>query len=295
MPAPALAEGFPSWTETLTALLPHRWTHTCYSHRLHRVELVFPGLPPGFDGVRILQLSDLHAGSMTHPEALRPVMDAVRALPTDLIVFTGDLVNAHEREFEPLADIMADLTAPLGVFSTLGNHDHGDDLKWDTQEAKTAHFERLCGWHQTLGWTLLTNTHHLLHRGGDTLALVGVDNWGAMPWVSKYADYAMAADGIPDTCFQILLSHHPDYWDYIVRKQFPQVSLTLSGHTHGTQVGIECGWVRISALKPFYPKWSGIYRAGHQVMYVNRGMGHSAHTTRIGIFPEITLLTLHRA
>jgi len=256
-------------------------------------ELSFEELPPSFDGLKVVQISDLHTGSFASSSYFEEVVSRINSLDPDLILFTGDLVNNMAKEAEPFIEVFGRLQAALGVYSILGNHDYGDYIAWETKEAKQANFDRLKEVHRAMNWTLLTNEHVQLQRNGETLVLAGVENWSASRHFPKYGDLEKALRGAPETAFTVLMSHDPTHWDAKVVHHRNRVQLTLSGHTHGAQFGIEIPGFRWSPAQYIYRQWAGLYEheSGHK-LYVNRGLGFIGYMGRVGIAPEITLLRL---
>ena len=265
-----------------------------YKYRVHSVKVPSSRLPASFDGFRIVQLSDIHTGSFVNTNALKKAFGIVKSLNADMIVFTGDLVNNEAKETEGFEEIFAQLQAPYGVYSVLGNHDYGDYVHWDSEQAKKANLARLKAVQETAGWRLLMNEHVAIERNGEKIALMGVENWGGSMHFPKYGRLADAHGGSQHYPFKILLSHDPSHWDKQVRKEFRDIDLTLSGHTHGMQMGIEIPGFKWSPVKYFYKFWAGLYRDGEQFLYVNRGLGFLGYPGRLGIWPEITLLELKR-
>jgi predicted MPP superfamily phosphohydrolase len=268
-----------------------------YNFRVERSVIAFEDLPPAFDGVRIAHISDLHLGSFNGTfDAVQKGFDIISGLDADYIVFTGDLVNNFSDEAEPWIDRLRALHARSGKFSILGNHDYGDYALGDLPELKAQSFSRLLDIHAEAGFRLLRNEHVALERNGETLYLLGVENWGGRGF-SKYGDLAKTMEGIPPGAFRILLSHDPTHWEQQVLRH-TGIPLTLSGHTHGAQMGVEIPragikWSPSSLIG--YKRWGGLYKEGSQYLYVNRGFGFLAFPTRAGIPPEITLLELRRA
>lgn len=245
-------------------------------------------LPAGFDGYRIVQISDIHIGSWQgNPEAIKQLVDKVNAQKPDLIVFTGDLVNQQSHELDGFQNILSQLHAPDGVYSILGNHDYGSYYHWKSQKAEIANLDNLIQQQKAMGWKLLNNEHDILHHKGDSIALIGVENDGEPPF-SQFADLSKAKQGT-DGMFQILLSHNPTHWR---REVLPdsEIPLMLAGHTHAMQ-GILFGH---SLAELIYPEWSGMYYEGTQALYVNIGIGYVGLPFRFGAWPEITVLTLHK-
>lgn len=264
-----------------------------YRYKIRLVRFSPDGLPEAFRGIRIAQVSDIHAGSFDDLDAVAAGVDAVMREKPDLILFTGDLVNNRASEIFSYIDIFNRLKAPLGVYSVLGNHDYGDYVHWPSDEAKKNNLEQLKQYHAALGWRLLLNEHVILQRGQDQLALVGVENWGAKAF-TKYGDLGKAMKGLEnsDVSFKILMSHDPSHWDAEVRKEYPAITLTLSGHTHGMQFGIDIPGFKWSPVQYMYKQWGGLYQEGSQYLYVNRGFGFIGYQGRLGILPEITMIDL---
>jgi predicted MPP superfamily phosphohydrolase len=210
----------------------------------------------------------------------------------DIIFFTGDLVNNVADEMEDLKKVFSRLKAPLGVYSILGNHDYGDYVPWESQEAKAANLEKLKAIHREMGWRLLLNEHVPIERGGEQIALIGVENWGAKARFSKYGDLSKAYEGSDKYPFKVLLSHDPSHWEAEVCKHYADIDLVFSGHTHGMQFGVEIPGFRWSPVQYVYRQWAGLYQKEHQKLYVNRGFGFLGYPGRVGILPEITYMEL---
>lgn len=251
-----------------------------------QVEYRSDKLPEGFDGYRILQLSDIHIGSWQgNPEAIRQLVNLANGQKADLIVFTGDLVNQQSHELDDFTEILSQLHAPDGVYSILGNHDYGTYYRWRNPKEETANLERLIGQQKEMGWKMLNNTHDILHHKGDSIALIGVENDGEPPF-SQFADLPQAMQGT-EGMFRILLSHNPTHWR---REVLPDsdIELTLSGHTHAMQMEI----FGHSLASLIYPEWSGMYYEGKRALYVNVGIGYVGLPFRFGAWPEITVIKL---
>jgi predicted MPP superfamily phosphohydrolase len=201
-------------------------------------------------------------------------------------------VNNKADEMDEYRDLFAQLRAPLGVYSVLGNHDYGDYVKWDTEEQKIANLNALKKVHADMGWRLLMNEHVVLERDGAQIALLGVENWGAKASFPKYGQLDRAYAGAEKYPFKILMSHDPSHWDAQVRKEYSDIDLMLSGHTHGMQFGVEIPGFRWSPVQYIYNQWAGLYDDGKQKLYVNRGYGFLGYPGRVGILPEITVLEL---
>ncbi len=265
-----------------------------YNYRVLRKTLVFEDLPAAFDGLTITQISDVHSGSFDNADKINYAIDLINEQKSDLLLFTGDLVNNKAEEMEPWIDSFARLQAPMGKFSVLGNHDYGDYINWPSMEAKRRNMKRLYDIHSELGFRLLNNDSISLKKEGQKINLVGVENWGAGGFV-KHGDLEKATEKVGEQEFNILMSHDPSHFDAVV-KSFPtKMHLTLSGHTHGMQFGIEIpGWIKWSPVKYRYPKWAGLYEEAGRKLYVNRGFGFLAFPGRVGIWPEVTVFTLRK-
>lgn len=264
-----------------------------YRYQLLRVKLSLKDLPEAFKGLRIIQISDIHSGSLDDPAAVAKGVEAIMNEKPDLIVFTGDLVNDRAAEIVPYLKIFNQLKAPMGVYSILGNHDYGDYVSWLTEESKKENLEMLKQHHADLGWRLLVNEHVLLERNKQQIALIGIENWGARGF-AKYGDLKKAVAGLEngDVRMKILLSHDPSHWEAEVRKDYRDIALTLSGHTHGMQFGIDIPGFKWSPVQYVYKQWAGLYQEGNQSLYVNRGFGFIGYQGRLGVLPEITLIEL---
>ncbi|MEZ4897127.1 MAG: metallophosphoesterase [Saprospiraceae bacterium] len=263
-----------------------------YRYTLFRQKVAVSGLPAALDGLRIVQISDIHSGSFYRETPIDKAIEMINALEPDLICFTGDLVNNEATEIEPYLEIFSKVKAKYGVYSILGNHDYGDYIRWPDAAAKQANFNRLCENHQKLGWDLLRNEHRILEVGDARMAIIGVENYSARMNFAKYGDLSEACEGCPGVDFKLLLSHDPSHWHYEVTKAYQDIGLTLSGHTHGMQFGIEIPGFKWSPIEYVYKEWAGLYQDGEQYLYVNRGFGFLAYPGRVGILPEITCLEL---
>lgn len=265
-----------------------------YNYHVKRVKLAFSKLPSSFRGMKIVQLSDIHSGSFDNHEAVARGVARVMAEKPDLILFTGDLVNNKAEEMIPYMDLFGSLKAPMGVYSTLGNHDYGDYVEWPSAQAKRENLEQLKATHAKMGWKLMMNEHVLLRRDEESIALIGIENWSAKPQFPKYGDMAKAYAGLTeeDAPVKILMSHDPSHWDAQVVPDYPNIDLTLAGHTHGMQFGVEISGFKWSPVEYVYKKWAGLYQTGSQYLYVNRGYGFLGYPGRLGILPEITVFEL---
>ena len=266
-----------------------------YRYRVISHTLEFEDLPDEFDGFTIAQISDIHSGSFDNKEKVEYGVQMVNELGADAIMFTGDMVNNIATEAEPWIDTFKKLSGKNGVFSILGNHDYGDYWRFPSAQAKVDNLNRLKEIHAEMGMDLLLNESRYFERGNERLYLAGVENWGLPPF-PQYGDLQTALNGIPEDAFTILLSHDPSHFDAEVKQHSKKVHLTLSGHTHGMQFGIEIpGWIKWSPVKFKYPKWAGLYpEPDGQVLHVNRGFGFLAFPGRVGMWPEITHVTLRK-
>ena len=261
-----------------------------YKYRVHQVKVPSPKIPAGFDGFKIVQLSDIHTGSFSDTKALNRAFDLVMAEKPDLILFTGDLVNNHSDETNGFVETFQRLKAPFGVYSVLGNHDYGDYVEWENAEQKRANLERLKRIQAECGWRILMNEHVALEKNGDTIALLGIENWGGNMRFPKYGKMSEAHKDTATFPFRILMSHDPSHWEQEVQPNYPDVDLTLSGHTHGMQMGIEIPGFKWSPVQYMYKEWAGLYEDSNNKLYVNRGFGFIGYPGRVGILPEITVL-----
>ena len=270
----------------------HHGVFRRFRYLVRTVQIPIAGLPKVFQGLRVVQLSDIHSGSFDNPEAVAKGVDMALALRPDLILFSGDQVNNKADEFKPYLDIFARLRAPLGVYSVLGNHDYGDYVRWPSASDKQANLHTLMLYQRQAGWRLLLNESVTIHKNGDALTLIGVENWSGRANFSRYGNLAKALSGVAADRPAMLISHDPSHWEAEVVGTHPQIALTLSGHTHGMQFGIESRWFKWSPVQYFYKEWAGLYQRGHQYLYVNRGFGFLGYLGRLGIPPEISLLEL---
>ena len=263
-----------------------------YRYQVKRVKLSAANLPAAFKGLKIVQISDIHSGSFSDKEAVMKGIKKIIKEKPDLILFTGDLVNNTADEMEDYIEVFNKISAPLGVFSTLGNHDYGDYIQWDSEEAKKANLEKLKTIHARLGWKLLMNEHSILEKEGEKIAVIGIENWSAKSNFPKYGDLKKAYTGTEKYSYKILLSHDPSHWKAEVCETFKDIDLMLAGHTHGMQFGVEIPGVKWSPVQYVYKEWAGLYENTTQKLYVNRGFGFIGYPGRVGILPEITVLEL---
>src|SRR5258706_1074516 len=262
-----------------------------HDYRVKRVTLKLPNLPKSFDGIRIGQLSDIHSGSFWNKTAVKGSVEMLMNEKPDLIFFTGDLVNNESSDVKDYIPIFERIKAPLGVFSITGNHDYGDYHQWQSKEAKQKNFNDLIAAHKLLGYDLLMNEHRMIEQNGDKLAIIGIENWGAGRF-SKYGKLDQAYAGTDEAAAKILLSHDPTSWDAIVRPNHKDIDLTLSGHTHGFQFGVEIANIKWSPCQYVYKQWAGLYQEDNQYLYVNRGFGYLGYPGRIGMPPGLTIVEL---
>ncbi len=263
-----------------------------YAYRVIKHTLYFKDLPSSFDGFTITQISDVHAGSFTNPKAVKKGIDLINDQHSDVFVFTGDLVNNKAEEIKPWISHFSQIKAPYGQFSILGNHDYGDYVAWPNDLIKRANLQQLKKYHEELGFRLLLDEHVILKKDGEQIILAGVENWGL--GFGERGDLEKALLGTKTNDFKILLSHDPSHWDAQVKSHPNKIHLTLSGHTHGMQFGIEIGKFKWSPVKYRYPNWAGLAQFNGRYLYVNRGFGFLGFSGRIGIWPEITIIKLKR-
>ena len=265
-----------------------------YNFKIIKHILYFEDLPDAFDGYKITHISDIHAGSFDNFNEIERGVNLIKEQESDVILFTGDLVNNKSTELVPWKDLFAELKADDGVFSVLGNHDYGDYIDWDSSAEKARNLEDLKRTQKEMGYDLLLNEHRFIERNGQRIALLGVENWGKGGF-KKAGDLKKAAEGVRSDDFKILMSHDPSHWDEVVVSDDYHYHLTLSGHTHGMQFGIEIpGWIKWSPIKYRYKHWAGVYKEMGQYINVNRGFGYLGYPGRVGIWPEITVIELKK-
>ncbi len=263
-------------------------------YQVRRVTLRFPNLPAAFEGFKVIQISDLHTGSFNSTEPLQRAVAMINRQGADLVLMTGDLVNNRATEVEPHIPALQQIKSDLPIFSSLGNHDYGDYVQWASAAEKRANLERLMQNHAKIGWTLLNDTSHTIARGADKIAIIGVQNWSSHANFPKHGNLPKAHAASGNAPFKILLSHDPSHWEAQVLN-YPDIDLTLSGHTHGMQFGVNLPFLKWSPVEYVYKQWAGLYEKGKQKLYVNVGLGFLGYPGRVGFLPEITLFELRRA
>jgi uncharacterized protein len=264
-----------------------------FHYQVDKTEISFKDLPESFDGLRIVQLSDIHLGSVFgKQDRLKKAIDIVNSLNPDLVLFTGDLVNNYSEEAHGWEDLFSGIKARYGKFSVLGNHDYGDYWEWKSDAERQNNMRMLYQIHKDMGFNLLLNSWDTVSINGDRLALIGVENWGLPPF-KQYGDLEKSLRDVPASLFKILLSHDPSHWDAEINSK-TNIQLTLSGHTHAMQFGFRLGKFKWSPSAYIYKRWMGLYRKNGQALYVNRGMGFIGFPGRIGLRPEIALLILKK-
>jgi len=270
-----------------------------YDFNVIKQDIVLPELPASFDGLKILQVSDIHCGSWTCRKELEKAVNLMNQQKADIVFFTGDMANYTTLDVLPFESILKKIKAPYGVFAILGNHDYGAYVTWPSVEMKEKDQVALFDFYHRLGWRLLLNEHSVIRRGNDSIAILGVQNWGKSYRFQKLGDIPAAQHGIDSMPVQLLLSHDPSFWDTIICHKFRNIDITFSGHTHAFQLGIECFGIKWSPAQYLYDQWGGLYSnpvpGSHpQYIYVNRGLGSIGYPGRIGELPEITVITLKR-
>ena len=264
-----------------------------YNYDVKRIKLPFDNLPAPFKGLKIVHISDIHSGSFSDKNAVIRGIQKILDEQPDLILFTGDLVNDQATEMEEYLDVFRRLKAPMGVYSIFGNHDYGDYVSWPINGvSKQQNLLNLAKIHENMGWCLLMNEHVVLEKNGEHIALLGIENWSNKARFPKHGKMDLAYAGAEKYPFKILMSHDPSHWDGQVRSQYPDIDLTLSGHTHGMQFGVEIPGFKWSPVQYVYNQWAGLYEKGKQKLYVNRGFGFIGYPGRVGILPEITVIEL---
>lgn len=265
-----------------------------YNFKVIKQTIFFPDLPDNFDGMTITQISDIHSGSFDDPEEINHAIDMINAQKSDIVLFTGDIVNTHATEMHPWVDAFKRIETPaMGKYSVLGNHDYGEYVTWPSEKDKRDNFNAIKDLHRQIDFKLLLNENIKLERDGQQVTLVGVENWGE--GFKQAGDLAKASAGVKPEDFKILMSHDPSHWEYEVKNNVNNYQLTLSGHTHGLQFGIEIpGIIKWSPVQYRYKQWAGLYENLGRYIYVNRGFGFHAYPGRVGIWPEITVIELKK-
>lgn len=265
-----------------------------YNYKVLKYTLHFEDLPQAFDGYKLTQISDIHSGSFDNMEKVKYAVDLINEQESDVILFTGDMVNNKVEELVPYKNVFNKLKAKDGLYSVLGNHDYGDYVKWESKEAKRQNLEDLKNLQKEIGFNMLLNESRFIEKEGERIALVGVENWGVGGF-KQAGDLKLASELVDENDFKVLMSHDPSHWEKEVIKDDYHYHLTLSGHTHGMQFGIEIpGWFKWSPAKWRYKYWAGIYKEMGQYINVNRGFGYLAFPGRVGIWPEITVIELKK-
>lgn len=262
-----------------------------HDYRVRRVRLSLKNLPKKFNGIKIVQLSDIHTGSFFNKTAVMGGVEMALQEKPDITFFTGDFVNERTSEARDYIKIFDKFRSPLGTYSVLGNHDYGDYVQWPGTNAKEQNFQDMLEVHKSLGWDLLMDENRAITVDGESIGLIGVQNWGGGRF-PKYGNLGKAMENAEDFPVKILLSHDPSHWDLQVRPEQPSIDLMLAGHTHGMQFGIEIPGFRWSPAQYNYKHWAGLYRENEQYLYVNRGFGFIGYPGRVGILPEITVIEL---
>ena len=262
-----------------------------YRHTVRKVKLRFKNLPESFKGYKIVQISDVHSGSFFNPQKLQKAIDLINEQDADVVLFTGDMVNNYADEFKPFIPLFKSIKAKDGKFSILGNHDYGDYGAWNSREEKAQNIPTLKNYQAEAGFKMLRNENIALEKNGEKIYLLGVENWGIKPF-PQYGDLDKALKGVPEDAIKVLMSHDPTHFDEVVKKHKTNVHLTLSGHTHGMQFGLDLKNIKWSPVKFKYKKWADLYESEGKYLYVNRGFGVIAYPGRVGINPEITVIEL---
>ncbi|SEQ53452.1 hypothetical protein SAMN04488097_2393 [Epilithonimonas lactis] len=262
-----------------------------YRHRARVVRLKLKNLPAAFKGYKIVQISDVHSGSFQNPKHLQHAIDLINKQDADLILFTGDMVNNYADEFVPFIDLFSQIKSRDGKFAVLGNHDYGDYGDFKTKEEKALNIPQLIEYEKQAGFEMLRNEHRVIEKNGEKLYILGVENWGIAPF-PQFGDLDKATQNVPADAAKILMSHDPSHFDAIVKNHPKNVQLTISGHTHGMQFGIDLKNFKWSPVKYKYPKWADLYESEGKYLYVNRGFGVIGYPGRVGVLPEITVFEL---
>ncbi len=263
-----------------------------HDYRIRRIKLAIKNLPKAFEGLTIAQVSDIHSGSFFNKTAVKGGVEMLMKEKPDLAFFTGDLVNSRADEVQEYVNIFDKIKAPLGVFSTFGNHDYGDYVQWPTEAAKRQNLKDLAHSHKIMGYNLLRDENRTITLGGEKLSIIGVENISGQNRFRTYGNLEKAVQGTDESAVKLLLSHDPTHWDKEINTKFKDIDVTFSGHTHGTQFGINIGGKTYSPAQWAYKQWAGLYEQGNQKLYINRGYGYLGYPGRIGMPPEITIFEL---
>lgn len=263
-----------------------------YDYRVKHQKLYLANLPKAFDGIKLGQISDIHSGSFYNKKAVASGVDMLLREKPDFIFFTGDLVNSRTNEMNEYQDIFSKVKAPLGVYSSLGNHDYGDYADWPNEAAKQKNLDDLIATHKNMGWDLLNNTNRRLKVNGEEIGILGVENWGTIARFPRRGRLDLATKNTDDLPVKLLLSHDPSHWRAQVLPHYPQIDVMFSGHTHGMQFGVRAEHFQWSPIEYIYKEWAGLYHEGVQQLYVNVGYGFLGYPGRLGILPEITIFEL---
>jgi len=263
-----------------------------YDYQVRNIKIKSSRLGASFHKFRIVQISDLHLGSFNTTEPLKKAIELIQDQKPDLIVFSGDLVNNTADETYRFKELLKTIKAPYGVYSVLGNHDYGDYVRWNNQEEKNRNLEELINMHRQSGWNILMDQNAIIEKGEDRINIIGVQNWSAQGRFKRYGDLAKANQSIDSNLFSLLISHDPSHWKEEVIENYQHIDLTLSGHTHGFQFGIDIPGFKWSPVQYVYKEWAGLYNENKQQLYVNRGLGFLGYPGRVGILPEITVFEL---
>lgn len=275
----------------LSALFIDGITFGKYRHTVRRVKVKLTNLPKSFKGYKIIQISDVHSGSFSDPDKLKHAVDLINEQNPDLVLFTGDMVNNVADEFKPFIPLFSKIKAKDGKFAVLGNHDYGDYVNWSSLDAKKKNLDTLIDYEKQAGFDMLRNENRIIEKNGEKLYILGVENWGLKPF-PQFGKIDDALKGIPESATKILMSHDPTHFDYVVKKHPANIHLTLSGHTHGMQFGLDLKNIKWSPVQYRYPKWADLYESEDKFLYVNRGFGVLGYPGRVGVLPEITLFEL---
>lgn len=262
-----------------------------FRHRVRKIKLKLKNLPKNFTGYKIIQISDVHSGSFDHPKKLQHAIELINQQEADLVLFTGDLVNNYADEFQPFISLFSKIKAKDGKFSVLGNHDYGLYGNFENDDDRKQNLHHLIQFQKAAGFEILRNEHKIINRNGENLYILGVENWGEPPF-PQYGDLDKATEGVPQKAVKILMSHDPTHFDAVVKHHPKHIQLTLSGHTHGMQFGLDLKNIKWSPVQYRYKKWIDLYESREKYLYVNRGFGVIGFQGRVGIYPEITLIEL---